>query len=687
VKTGVTDFSTFRDGKPPRRMRPDFWVEALLEFMDVCAYVAIWLTAEVRIWPFIAAAVVLAFRTLTRLRVRPIWVIAGYVFLIFGAAQLSLRSQVHPLVSTAHVAPIAIAALGLMKGSERLWGWRMGLGFIGLILACSLSPEFSVTLMILAYIVAGSIAIACRFLADAFSDRGVVGVLPPGFIRTSLKQSIILFVAALVIFPLIPRMQGRAGGGNEPSKTGYVEEVSLAEWNRVSSKGASAPALRIYGPDGRDPMDFIPDGLLRSRVLSVLHDRKWEPMAPKPAREGGETPPDRLTSLQIVREMTGPATLPVPYGTWDASVEQDGEFWRAQQTVTGEWREPRSRNKRFTYTVRVGRDVALLSSDKPGVIDTRVPDDTATPRVRELAAKLFKGLDSDRQKIRAVYSFFTRENFQAAYAENDNGRDFGASSRLPPLERFLFVEKSGHCELFASATAILLRLGGVPARLIAGFRVSGNAFGDVLTVRQEDAHAWVEAYIETKEGGIWRTLDFTPRILRISRFTDWMRDGYDWMSAKWTQYITNYGEVDSTFESQYRALKAIGRQLASGKNPFKSANSELNLYLFLVFFLIGAMALSFGAVAAFRGFDRRRRRPKRNRWLEALVRERARFERSAKRTSKSAPVPAEIARARRDWVERYESARFGAVDDDAQGPVLDELRAERLRIERDSRAG
>jgi len=67
--------------------------------------------------------------------------------------------------------------------------------------------------------------------------------------------------------------------------------------------------------------------------------------------------------------------------------------------------------------------------------------------------------------------------------------------RLYPLESFLFTDKAGYCQQFAGAMALLLRMGGVPARVAVGF-TSGSY--DAATrrwlVSDVDAHAWVEAW-------------------------------------------------------------------------------------------------------------------------------------------------------------------------------------------------
>jgi hypothetical protein len=80
-----------------------------------------------------------------------------------------------------------------------------------------------------------------------------------------------------------------------------------------------------------------------------------------------------------------------------------------------------------------------------------------------------------------------------------------------PLEDFLFETKSGNCEFFASALAVMLRLNNIPARLVGGYRGGHyNDVGQYYLVPQKYAHAWVEAYIKPKG---WIRLDPTPSML------------------------------------------------------------------------------------------------------------------------------------------------------------------------------
>jgi transglutaminase-like putative cysteine protease len=115
------------------------------------------------------------------------------------------------------------------------------------------------------------------------------------------------------------------------------------------------------------------------------------------------------------------------------------------------------------------------------------------------------------QRLRAesssAYDFVVRVRDRvqqdAAYSESP------APSRVP-LETFLFDDRAGYCQQFSGAMALLLRMGGVPARVASGFSPGklDRTRGEFI-VRDLDAHSWVEAYFP---GYGWITFDPTPAI-------------------------------------------------------------------------------------------------------------------------------------------------------------------------------
>ena len=118
-----------------------------------------------------------------------------------------------------------------------------------------------------------------------------------------------------------------------------------------------------------------------------------------------------------------------------------------------------------------------------------------------LAREVTAGRDNDFDRAMALQDFFTgpdspfRYSLQTAPAGGDDA-----------LVEFLTVGRTGYCEQFASAMAVMLRAVGIPSRVAVGF-TGGTDFGDYRSIRTSDAHAWVEAYFP---GTGWVLFDPTP---------------------------------------------------------------------------------------------------------------------------------------------------------------------------------
>ena len=118
----------------------------------------------------------------------------------------------------------------------------------------------------------------------------------------------------------------------------------------------------------------------------------------------------------------------------------------------------------------------------------RLPVGT-NPRSAELAAKMRSAAPDERAYISAVLGMFRNQNFYYTTTPP-------LLSRQDPVDDFLFSTRAGFCEHYASSFAVLMRAAGIPARVVTGY-LGGelNTVGNYLTVRQADAHAWVEVWL------------------------------------------------------------------------------------------------------------------------------------------------------------------------------------------------
>ncbi len=147
----------------------------------------------------------------------------------------------------------------------------------------------------------------------------------------------------------------------------------------------------------------------------------------------------------------------------------------------------------------------------------------ATEKMRELADKLTKGASTDYDKCRIIEEYLR----QYPYNTNAVGGHKPSSDMSTPegmadiADRFLFETGEGYCVHYTSAMVMLLRLSGIPARAVTGFRyVAPFEKSDTYPVNSSLAHTWPEAYIENAG---WICFEPTGGFYAASEYT-WHRE-------------------------------------------------------------------------------------------------------------------------------------------------------------------
>ncbi len=187
------------------------------------------------------------------------------------------------------------------------------------------------------------------------------------------------------------------------------------------------------------------------------------------------------------------AVLSVPPGVIDISEMKAGECEKNAMQVIRIEDGPSLMKAVVSYTGSSSYD-ALPDPD-----DILIPT-KEKPGLEAMAQKLGFENKSEEEILKTIYSFFLSE---FAYTLELKGK--GKSQT--PIENFLFNTKAGHCEFFATATVLLLRQAGIPARYATGFIAHEySTLEGRLVVRLRDAHAWAKVFVN----GQWRNLDTTP---------------------------------------------------------------------------------------------------------------------------------------------------------------------------------
>ncbi len=353
--------------------------------------------------------------------------------------------------------------------------------------------------------------------------------LPVNRLRPLFTASLVLpagsLLLMLVFFVVLPRTQYPLWNFLNPGQTalsGFSEKVRPGAF--VRNAGSRTPVFRVES----DPLG-VQDLYWRGVVLNVVEGSSWRRIAP-PQQEKS-----RLSGGRQVAQIIYPEARDDGYLFGLDPVEQLSGL-RVRSSADIVYRLGRSRKKAGSYRAvsRVGGHLKAQWVDRDFYL--QLPADISS-RLRATASELAQGGDKAAGKIARTEEFFRRQ--QLVYATSD----------LPgpdrPLEEFLFENKRGYCEFFASSFALLLRLEGVPVRLVGGY-LGGrrNDLAGYYSITEDMAHVWVEAL----DDGVWRRID--PSRLAINADSasfagrgnplSWRRRLFDTADYYWTRAVISY---------------------------------------------------------------------------------------------------------------------------------------------------
>lgn|GEM_PF-1100924 len=253
--------------------------------------------------------------------------------------------------------------------------------------------------------------------------------------------------------------------------------------------------------DGQ-PVPSANDLYWRGQVLEINDGLRWSRAGRRsdPSRSLQQTPPPPGTAVwRYAQEMSSNRGGIVPVLDHAVFVEatRDGQDVVVQDiggaVLTAVGTGPLTLDV-SSVTERVA-DVPLPDVADGGI---RIPKDVgADPAIREIVNRIISPAQSTVENLASLAVYFRRSGF--TYSTRPG--------RVPDLARFLFEQRRGFCEHYAAAAANILRLGGVPARVVTGYRGGEwNPWLRTIVVRDSEAHAWVEAW----DGPSQRWLRFDP---------------------------------------------------------------------------------------------------------------------------------------------------------------------------------
>lgn len=420
-----------------------------------------------------------------------------------------------------------------------------------------------------------SMAVAALALLGTLATLGTLVALadPAGRAGEHLRSAGLLLVHGLpfmvAFFVLFPRIQGPLWGlpaDAFSARTGLSDTMSPGSISELGNSTAIAFRAVFDGPPPAPSERYW-----RGPVLSAFDGRTWTAAPSVEADAPFYTPEGRRFDYTI--------TLEAHNQRWLLALDYPGEggplvrFTSDHRALSARPLQARARFALSAYPdARIGKaeSAAVLTAA------TRLPEGS-NPRTRELAARLAAGAASHAELVERAVAHMRASRL--------------VYTLRPPLlgahtaDGFLFDTRRGFCEHFASAFVVLMRAAGVPARVVTGYQGGEiNPVDGYLVVRQSDAHAWAEVWLE---GRGWQRVDPTalaaperiedglaaalaadghlPFILQAE--LAWLRDlrhRWEAVSNSWNQHILGYNPerqrkllADLGF-SQSSALKLAG---------------------------------------------------------------------------------------------------------------------------------
>jgi transglutaminase-like putative cysteine protease len=413
------------------------------------------------------------------------------------------------------------------------------------------------------------ISFACfGLMAALLFDQGLVatlvvalGLLPalatlralePAQVSTNLPRALLPGLAllaaavplALLAFVLVPRLSTPLWGAasRNEARTGLSDTMSPGNFTELLTD--DRPAMRVSFDAAPPPPE---SRYFRAYVMWLYDGRTWEHAQLRLA-DGRARPLESLesrttTGYQIDLEPTDRSVLPaldVPLeAPAEARLSPDREVFSDKPV-----REP------LHYALRSALHYRLQARlpEAARRLALRLPQGF-NPRTQALAAQWRARYGADEQAIvRAALAMFHDGGFRYTLAPAPLGRN--------AMDDFLFDTREGFCEHYASSFTVLMRAAGIPARVVTGYQGGyWNPLGNYLLVRQSDAHAWSEVWLD---GRGWVRVDPTAAVRpeRVSLGAaaaagdqiGWTQDGWlgslrnrwDVVNRLWAQGVTGF---------------------------------------------------------------------------------------------------------------------------------------------------
>jgi transglutaminase-like putative cysteine protease len=371
-------------------------------------------------------------------------------------------------------------------------------------------------------------------------------------VKERLKLASVLFIQAfplmIVLFILFPRVPGPFWSlpkDAHQALTGLSDNITLGDVSELSLSDEIAFRVKF---DGEIPA--YSQRYWRGPLLWQTNGRKW--------KSGYESKALRELPFQpLGKPVKYTVTLEPHQKRWLLALDLPAKVSHSLGHLTKDYqvlsKTPIYQRTRYTLTSYTEYK-ALSFNPWQRQLALSLPA-TLYPRTRALALQWKQENAKPAYLIRRALQHFSQPIFTYSYTP-----PFLANQR-DPLDFFMFETQQGFCEHYAVAFTVLMRAAGVPTRIVTGYLGgSVNPYDEYMTIRQRDAHAWVEVWLEHKgwvridptavvaperlNRSVEEVLAFENNAEQLTEDSIWqqLRYGWDAFDNVWNQWILNYDQ-------------------------------------------------------------------------------------------------------------------------------------------------
>lgn len=435
------------------------------------------------------------------------------------------------------------------------------------LLACFLS--FFILLSLILF--STSIFAAIYMFAAAFFTIGVILYInsPEKNLKKCLIKSTYYSIPALlcgfVLFFFFPRIQGNLWHSKQSAQniSGFAQSISPGSVSKIVQNNAPAFSIKFEKKMPAQTKYF------RAIVFDYFNGTSWLHNKNKEPYKLEKTDYKNLNKAHIMLEPTHSKFLISP----DFPVESpDRKFFLTKNAVL--YSNNYKISKKKNYEILFSNDALIFPNPEPK--DLILPFNS-NPKAFEFGKKL-RNLPK-HIRVKKVLEYFHDNHFIYTLEPPLYKRNY--------IDEFMFEEKKGFCEHYASAFAFVMRAALVPSRIVGGY-LGGeeNKIGNFFIIKQSDAHAWCEVYLDDKG---WVRIDptteaYPQRLLETTEniFENQLKTGhFNFISKIFSPFTSTFNAVNFFWNQ-----KVIGYDFRVQQQFFKKLGvKNLNIYTKALFFV------------------------------------------------------------------------------------------------------